>query len=227
MLTKLRRRIVKKYRIIYKRGPSTLAMFFAGMAISSWLGVLLLSGYPLFQYVYYTLVPSTSSKLSAVLGKAETSHSETKWVKEGEAISLPPLDISLPGGHYLMIPSIGVDAVIWEAPGSDYERALRRGVWRVPEFGGPDTQGTMILAAHRFGYLEWTQEYRRVNSFFNLPKIEEGSEIEILWDQRLYKYRVTRLTESEEIDDYESDLILYTCKFLVSPVRIIVYAERV
>jgi sortase (surface protein transpeptidase) len=85
----------------------------------------------------------------------------------------------------------------------------------------------VILAAHRFGYLEWTNEYRIKNSFFNLPKLNPGDEFEILWDQRHYKYKVAKVTEGEEIDDYSYDAILYTCKFLVSKTRIFVYAKRV
>jgi len=91
----------------------------------------------------------------------------------------------------------------------------------------PDEGTPVILSAHRFGYLEWTNEYRRKNSFFNLPKLEEGDEIELIWDQRRFVYRVVRIVEGEEIDDYSTDLILYTCKYLVSPVRVIVYASRV
>jgi len=222
-----KRRIDKKYRVIYKRGPSRLALFFAGIAIASWVSFLLLSGYPVVQYIYYTARPATSGKLALLLSQVTTKPQESLKNEEIVDHKLPELDVSKPGGEYLMIPSIGVDAVIWEETTANYEKALRRGVWRVPEMPIPTTGTPVILVAHRFGYLEWTNEFRRKNSFFNLPKLKEGDEIEILWEQRLFKYEVTRVVEGEEIDSYSSDLILYTCKFLVTPERIFVYADRV
>lgn len=228
-----RRRVEKKYKVVYKRGPSTLAMFFAGLALASWVSFLFLSGFPVVQYAYYRLKPVTSAKLAEVLKNAQATdqavqeeiapEEEPQIEDEG----LPEKDISLPEGHYLSIPEIEVDTIIWEGPTEEYERILKRGVWRVPEMPLPTEGKPVILVAHRFGYLEWTNEYRRKNSFFNLPKLEEGDEIEVVWDQRRFKYRVDRVVEAEEIDDYESDLILYTCKFVVSPVRILVYATRV
>jgi len=210
-----------------------VAMFFAGLAMASFVSFLLLSGYPVVQYVYYRVRPATSEKLAAVLRDAQAKE-EVEWVRVGAEPTpqlapdwLPEKDESLPGGQYLSIPIIGVDTVLWEGKTEDYEMVLRKGVWRVPEMPKPDEGQPVILAAHRFGYLEWTNEYRRKNSFFNLPKLVPGDEIEIVWDQRRFTYRVERVAEGEEIEDYYSDLILYTCKFLVSPVRIFVYADLV
>lgn len=222
------RRVEKKYKVVYKRGPSTLAMFFAGIAFASWLSFVLLSGYPAIQYIYYTLQPGTSAKLAKNLEEVKTEPAQVVKAEETiEGNQLPPVDSSLPEGHYLIMPSIGVDSVIWEEPTEDYEKAFRKGIWRVPEMAEPNAGSPVILAAHRFGYLEWTNDFRKKNSFFNLPKMNEGDEFEILWDQRHYKYKVARLTEGPEIDNYNYDLILYTCKFLVSTERIFVYADRV
>lgn len=222
-----KRRVDKKYRVIYKRGPSRMALFFAGMAIASWISFLILSGFPVLQYAYYTLRPATSGKLATLISQLKTKPSESVAIDAKIQNNLPEVDVSKPGGQYLMIPSLGVDAVIWEEETVNFEKALRRGVWRVPEMPIPTEGSPVILAAHRFGYLEWTNEFRRKNSFFNLPKLKPGDEIEILWDQRPFKYKVERVVEEEEIDDYNVDLILYTCKFLVSPLRIFVYANRV
>lgn len=219
---KWQRRITKKYRVIYKQGPSRIALIFAGMAIASWVSFLLLSGYPVFQTIYYRVRPETSRELAQSLRDLKVERK-----KDLRSVNLPELDVSKSGGQYLSIPAIGVDAVIWEAETESYEKALRRGVWRVPEMPIPTLGGPVILAAHRFGYLEWTNEFRKKNSFFSLPKLQPGERIEILWEQRLFKYEVERVVEGEEIDDYSADLILYTCKFLKSPVRIFVYAKRV
>jgi len=211
-----------------------VAGVFLGVAIASWVGFLFFSGYPVVQYIYYTVYPVTSEKLATVLVEAQSVDSESMVKHKSEQIEiqiepdwLPERDVSLPGGQYLSIPAIGVDTVIWEGSTEDHESVFRRGVWRVPDMPLP-TEGTpVIMVAHRFGYLDWTNEYRRKNSFYNLPKLVEGDTIEMIWNQRRFNYKVDKVVEAEQIDSYESDLILYTCKFLVSPVRIIVYANRV
>lgn len=187
----------------------------------------MLSSFPVGAYLYYTVVPSTSKILAEALketGRAAVS-AKVATIEEPE---VPEKDLSLPEGQYLAIPKLGIDTVIWEAPSEGYEDALKKGVWRVPEFSEPGTVGRpVILAAHRFGYLEWTQEFRLKNSFYNLPKLEGGDQISIVSGQHRYLYRVERVAEGAKIEDYSSDLILYTCKFLVSPQRIFVYAKLV
>lgn len=236
-----KRRREKKYQIIYKRGPSTLALVFAGMALSLWGIFAILSSYPIFLYFYYTVMPGTSKLLSKALAQTGTESQEVIQ-QFNNSTSKADLEIpeeikpvitrdpSLPEGQYLTIPSLGIDTKVLEASSSAYEDALRRGVWRVPEFGSPDAGNEgrpIILAAHRFGYVDWTQSYREQNSFYNLPDVKVGESIILTWNQHRYTYKVTKIEEGTEITDYSSDLILYTCKFLVSPIRIIVYAELV
>ena len=248
--TSWKRRREKKYQIIYKRGPSTLALVFAGMALSLWAIFALLSSYPIFLYFYYTVVPGTSKLLASALAKTGAeSQSAIQQVgnsvgQQGAEIPEEPKpmitrDPSLPEGQYVAIPTLGIDTAVLEASSSAYEEALRRGVWRVPEFGTPDGVSPstisgqnnerlpIILAAHRFGYVNWTQSYREKNSFYKLPELKIGESIVVTWNQHRYTYKVTKVEEGTEITDYSSDLILYTCKFLVSPIRIIVYAELV
>ena len=226
-----KRRREKKYQIIYKRGPSTLALVFAGMALSLWGIFALLSSYPIFLYFYYTLMPGTSKLLSTALAKTgqESGTVQTPPSIPDEVKPQITRDLSLPEGQYLTIPSIGVDTAVLEASSAAYEEALRKGVWRVPEFGTPESGlgRPIILAAHRFGYVDWTQSYREQNSFYNLPDVKVGESIVLTWNQHRYTYKVTKIVEGTEIVDYSSDLILYTCKFLVSPIRIIVYADLV
>ena len=234
-----KRRRAKKYRILYKRGPSTLALIFAGMALTLWGMFTILTSYPVGLYLYYSAVPKTTE----LLGKAlqDTTHRFTEAAElrddtariEPEVITEVTRDVSLPDGHYLSIPSIGVDTVIWEGESDNYDKALKKGVWRVGDFASPaealakEGRKPTILAAHRFGYLEWSQEYRLKNSFYNLPKLKSGDMVEIVWDKHRYSYLVQEVVEGTEITDYSSDLILYTCKFLVSPERIFVYAKLV
>ncbi len=138
----------------------------------------------------------------------------------------PRFDASLPLENGIRIPSIGVDTGIQESTAEYYEEALKKGVWRVSDFGTPYTRNKpTIMAAHRFGYLAWTNVFRRENSFFNLPKLKEGDIVEIIWRQRKYIYEIYATEEGEEISDYSADLILYTCEVLSSPVRIYKYAR--
>lgn len=229
-----RRRKEKKYMILYKRGPSTLALVFAGMALALWGIFVLLTSYPIGLYLYYSALPKTTE----ILGRSihETSKQmvaeEVKVipVAEPQVIAEIARDPSLPDGHYLSIPDIGVETVIWEASSDSFEQALRKGVWRVTEFADPTLTGQgrpIILAAHRFGYLEWTQSYRLKNSFYDLPKLKNGDIVEIIWNQHRYDYQIQKVEEGTAISDYSSDLIMYTCKFLVSPIRIFVYATLV
>lgn len=161
--------------------------------------------------------------LETVSGKEERIE---KPVEVSEPEWQPPFNSVLPRETLLKIPEIGVDTKVNESTYLNYEDALRKGVWRVPDFGTPaDRSRPMILAAHRFGYLEWSNLYRRHNSFFNLPKLKNGDLIEITYKQRKYTYEVYAESRGEEITDYTSNLILYTCETLNSKVRIFKYAK--
>jgi sortase (surface protein transpeptidase) len=101
-------------------------------------------------------------------------------------------------------------------------------VWRVPDFGTAyERKLPMILAAHRFGYIAWTNQYRRQNSFFNLPELVPGDKVEVIWNQRRYVYEIYAGEEGKEITQYTADLILYTCKLLESDIRIFRYAKLI
>lgn len=141
---------------------------------------------------------------------------------------LPAYNSALPKVNRLVIPSIGVDTDIEEATYNNYESALKKGVWRVSDFGQPDKIGApVILAAHRFGYLAWTNSYRHYNSFYNLPKVKVGDTVTIDWQQREYVYGVYKTETGTAISDYSADLILYTCESLSGEERIFVYAKLI
>jgi hypothetical protein len=138
---------------------------------------------------------------------------------------VPDQDLSLPIGDWLVIPRIGVRTPLRKT--EDPEVALAEGVWHVPEFGDPgDRNQPMILAAHRFGWKWWWKdEYWKYNSFNQLPETEPGDRIEIISDQRKWIYEIYAGEEGEQITDYAADLILYTCKYLDSPIRHFRYAR--
>lgn len=160
------------------------------------------------------------------LTQTEVQHLSTVPASSTKINYLPPVDLRLPKENKLVIPSIGVDTTLQEATYNNYEEALKKGVWRVSDFGSPPDQSRpTILAAHRFGYLAWTNLFRRENSFYNLPKLEIGDTVEIDYQQRKYVYEVYGEGKGTEITDYSADLILYTCESLTGPERIFKYAR--
>jgi len=163
---------------------------------------------------------------SGIFAKSTASDFDNLTNSVGNADYQPRFDASLPLENRIRIPSIRVDTEIQESTLEYYEEALKKGVWRVSDFGTPYTRSKpTIMAAHRFGYLAWTNIFRRENSFFSLPKLEEGEIVEIIWRQRKYVYEVYATEEKEEISNYSADLILYTCEALSSPIRIYKYAR--
>lgn len=160
------------------------------------------------------------------------SNTEVQSLKSNLNISKPvynpPFDARLPATNQLLIPAIGVNTSVQEATLDNYEAALRKGVWRVSDFGAPNDNGEpIILAAHRFGYLAWTNSYRHKNSFYNLPKVNTGDLVEIDWNQRKYLYEVYAVSKGSAILDYSADLILYTCETLTGENKIFVYARLI
>lgn len=191
-----------------------------------WLGLifLVLSFAPSIWYSLSTKVDNFSIALLETVSGKEEKVEETPVVNIPEW--QPPFNLALSRETTLKIPEIGVDTKVNENTYQNYEDALRLGVWRVPDFGTPaDRSKPVILAAHRFGYLEWTNIYRRKNSFFNLPKLKLGDSVEITYKQRKYVYEIYAESRGEEITDYTANLILYTCETLNSNIRIFKYAR--
>lgn len=220
----------RKTGVVYWRKPSRLSLLFSILAVILVSLAVLGVAIPKAPAIWYLLRPGTSGALAAVLARPAVTFGDL-LAAAGEA-SLPdyqpPLDTSLPPTPRIQIPKIGVETGVVEAAQGDYEDALRRGVWRVPDFGTPaERRLPTILVAHRYGYLSWSDAYRRQNSFYNLPKLAPGDRLEIIWGQRRYVYEIYGGDEGEAVSDYSADLILYTCRFLESPIRIFRYAKLV
>lgn len=212
-------------RVIWLSRPSKISMVFAGVAILSILLGMVAIGVPVVPMVWYRVKPSAITNLAKVLRRpvvATESKEEIRTIDDWQ----PEKDSALPDGGWLKIPAIKVNTQIHEEVSEQYEEALKKGVWRIPEFGTPILrESPTILVAHRFGYLKWSNSYRRDNSFFNLPKLKVGDTIDIYWGQRHYIYEVYAGDEGTEISDYTADLILYTCQYIESDRRIFRYAR--
>lgn len=187
------------------------------------IAALILLGVSFGPSVWYTLSGS-ADRVSEILGRPIAEKSiPTAPIKEAYQ---PRFDASLPKEATVRIPSIGVVTTINEATYENFEEALKKGVWRVSDFGTPfNREDPTILAAHRYGYLAWSNLFRSKSSFYNLPKLKQGDIVEIIWRQRKYTFAVYAESEGEHITDYSADLILYTCKDLNSPIRQIKYAR--
>lgn len=147
-------------------------------------------------------------------------------IKEEIEAELPTIDTSLPIENYLRINSIGVDSEV--SQNMNAEEGLEEGIWMVPNFGTPEYNDLpIIIAAHRFGYVYWSSDFREKSSFYNLPKLKVGDRVQIIWDQRSYEFEVYKAEDNTQITDYEADLILYTCRMYNSPVRVFRYLNRV
>lgn len=213
-------------RVIWLSRPSSLSVWLSITAVGFVVVSLIAAGVPIVPLVWYRVQPAVVGKLADLLSKPVATQ-KTATVRQIDNW-LPELDISLKKGHLLEIPKIGVKTEINEAELDKYEQALQQGPWRVPDFGTPDERTKpLIIAAHRYGYLSWTNSFRRLHSFYNLPKLEMGDRVLITWDQRRYEYEVYSGDEGTEITDYSADLILYTCQYLESDRRIFKYARLI
>ena len=176
--------------------------------------------------VFYEIRSGGAKRVSELLGKPFLVQSKIENQPPTAEIYQPGYDPKLSFENRIKIPSIKIDTPIWEATADNFESALKKGVWRVSDFGTPyDRSKPTILAAHRYGYLVWSIPYRLKNSFYNLPKLKVGDIVEIIWRQRKYVYEVYAESKGEEITDYSASLILYSCEALNSPVRIFKYAK--
>ena len=182
--------------------------------------ILFVSFIPSFWYLIRASDVASNTRAIGQVAEAQVNPKTSK-----ERIYTPLFNSDLPKQNKLVISSIGLNANINEAKLENYESALKRGVWRVSDFGTPPVDVPMILAAHRFGYVDWSSFFRRTNSFYNLPETKIGDRVEVIWNQRKYVYEIYRASEGEEIKDYSADLILYTCRDLNSQIRVFRYAR--
>ena len=202
---------------------------YVSLGVILWSLAIVLAILPSWPHLYYRLFPQTSSSLASTIAStvsaADATNQQPSTLPETAEPALPEVDPSLPTENGLIIDKIGVRGAIHE--GTDWENILRLGIWRSPDFGTPeDTVLPTIIAAHRFGYLNWSAAFRKLNSFYSLPQLSSGDIIKIIWNQRPFEYKVYSTETGPKITDYGADLILYTCQLWNSPLRFFVYAER-
>ncbi len=204
---------------------------FASIGVVLWFFAIILALLPSWPHLYYRLFPKTSITLASTIGQTVTKADSATFANpittpDATEVPLPDIDPSLPRENGLIIEKIGVRGQLHE--GSDWENILKLGIWRVPDFGTPeDDSKPLILAAHRWGYLDWSPAFRKLNSFYSLPNLKIGDAIKVIWNQRPYEYKVYSTSTGTKITEYNANLILYTCQLWNSPVRLFVYANRI
>ncbi len=215
---------------------------FINLGVSLWIMAIIFALFPIWPNIYYRIFPQTSESLASTIAYTVTKEANAITVSPTPTPSispkitpsptpqmpLPDFDPSLPEENGLIIDKIGVRGEIHE--GDNWQETLKKGIWRVPNFSSPDlpqSNQPVIIAAHRWGYLDWSASFRKLNSFYNLPKLSTGDKIEIVWNQRKFEYTVYSTTVDTSITDYKANLILYTCQLWNSPTRFFVYANRI
>ncbi|MBI4426267.1 MAG: class E sortase [Candidatus Kerfeldbacteria bacterium] len=131
----------------------------------------------------------------------------------------------LPAGNRLVIPKIGVDVEIID--GQD-ERALWRGIWRLPQTSSPDRGGNTVLTGHRFQYLAGPR------TLYLLDQLVTGDLIIVYWKGAEYDYRVfgRRIVNPNAVeilnDTSKPQLTVFTCTPVFSTKqRLVLFAEPI
>jgi len=132
-----------------------------------------------------------------------------------QAVHQAPAAAAPPQPNHIVIPNMLLDQLIYD--GTDAYGELNKGIWHWPGGSTPDKGGNTVLLGHRFTYTT----PRGV--FYFLDKATIGSEIGLVWDNKLYNYTVidTKVVPPTDVSilapTTEPTLTLYTCTPLWNP----------
>ena len=191
-------------------------------------GGFILLGMTFYPNIWYSIDSNaTHTDASSIQKEIEILEDKEKEdIKKDIEDNLPPINPSLSTTLTLKINNIGVDSQIHQDQNA--KAGLDKGIWIVPGYGTPDNNELpIIIAAHRFGYVYWSADFRTRSSFYNLPKLKVGDRVQIIWEQREYQYEIYKAEDDKQITDYDADLILYTCRMYNSPIRVFRYLRRI
>lgn len=129
-----------------------------------------------------------------------------------------------PDGDRLLIPSIGMDEVIYQGGQGE----LNKGAWLRPKTSTPDKGSNSVIVGHRFTYTDDNAV------FYHLDKVALGDVIAVYWGGKEFNYRVREVkvvpATAIEIESPTDDaqLTLYTCTPLWSAKdRLVVIADEI
>ncbi len=118
--------------------------------------------------------------------------------------SLAKLDRS---SNHLVIPSLQLNDKIFDGT-SPY--TVNLGIWRRPLTSTPDKGSNTVLVGHRF-------TYDGPSIFYHLDKVKVGEQVVVVWDHKLYVYKVADKRDVEPTDvgvegaTNDKRLTIYTC----------------
>ncbi len=121
-------------RTIWLARQSTLSVMLGMTAVILFVVGLIAAGVPVVPMVWYRLKPTVTTELSKILQEPVVNQTQTHLVRTYDDWQ-PEVDSTLQPGERISIPAIKVKTAITEAPTEDFEWALSRGIWRVPDFG--------------------------------------------------------------------------------------------
>lgn len=185
-----------------------------------------LSGLVFLIGVYLLSIPLAPELSLAVEMSTDDKKGHNYSTKIAEIAGIPKENlIPIPQANMLIIPKIGVEAIINE--GGDVT-VLQKGVWRRPESSAPDLGGNTVFVAHRY------LQNRPKDSFYHLPSLEKGDRFTLFWNNVEYSYEVFEKKEVSATSTYiedetsESIITLYTCTpLLTSHNRIVIRARPI
>lgn len=120
------------------------------------------------------------------------------WVAEPDnRIRIPSLNIDVP----LVKPELGLDALQsqdWNTLEEQIRSSLQNGVVYYPGTAEPGTRGNFFVTGHSSNYFWELSKYNTV--FALLPKIANGADIYITYNQDHFHYKVSSKTEVKPDD---------------------------
>lgn len=137
----------------------------------------------------------------------------------------PPSSVSTPAPNQenipdrLIIPKIGVDMELGTDP-----KTLDTAGWVQNLY--PDSS-PMVIAAHRFGWIGMPNDRKVTHTLYNIDKLGVGDEVIVQWNNERQVYKVKGITEATNNPSIkDGELLIYTCKFLESDVRMFVTINK-
>jgi len=151
--------------------------------------------------------------------------------------TLPPVDRLVIDGIYLDVPLVSVTSKSeWDFVKGDFDMELRDGAVKYPTTPMPGEWGNTLIFGHT------SQERREKNPygtvFSQLPKLQYGDEIKVVWKWELYKYKIveTVIRRPKDVDtefqkrqakDKEYLTLMGCYPLWTTKQRMMVMAERV
>lgn len=180
---------------------------------------------PILPQILYQIDKSQGKheQLQALIGKTLTTKTDSSGKTTTVEAPPPPVDTGIKGNQ-VIIPAMGLDQAIIED--NNVYRALDKGVWRWDLGSTPDQGGNTVLVGHRFTYT------KPKGVFYFLDKVHEGDDIGMIWNDKMYLYKVTGTeivppSKTSILDPTdEPTLTIYTCTPLWSPKNRLVVTAR-